>query len=505
MEIIKQSNFSKKYIAIVWCFLIIIGLVLLVTKTSNIFLKKENKSIIDRVSLKNDKKMVTVSWAKISENIISDVFGQVSYPSAVFDKQYNKTYIAWQTKDFGRKIIEYDNKNNVFSEEVDTGGYKLKNDGHAPPVLTVDKHGYVYIFYGSHGSTQYYKKAVNPGDIQTWGPELSIPGGLTYPNPIWTDDKLWLFYRTEDLKDGAVLSYRISEDGKNWGSENIVIRNEGANWNTYFETSKAQNGDIHLTWLYYHYPNLGYFDVYHIYYDVSENKWKRQNGGEVFLPVSRLTADKVFVGNDIWLWGIQVDDNNNPYILFGHSLDKQLKLASWTNNEWLISNVTELPWDIIRHFSGALKVDNSNNIRIITTDIEKKRTLLYKSIDGGKNWLLDKTIGENTGREYYCCHQPIVDGSRELEFILAVGEGAAAWGQGSNFTHEEIMPVNGEGAPCRGETDNNELKRMFLENMGNDLWMVLYTTQSMETLNEWCRNKTWSEIKSLAEEVKGKN
>jgi len=456
----------------------------------------------------NDKNIQTpnqvgVSWMKISDDVMNDIFEQVTHPSAVYVASENKTFITWQSYNFGRKIAVFDNEQERLIGEENIGGTRLVNDGHGASSLVMDKKGYIYVFYGSHGEDQYYKKSQKPYDIHNWSDERKVPDMLgTYPNPWLIGDNIWLLYRTRDLENGSALYYKKLDVNDEWGDEKIIVRQEGGEWYNYFRSIVAANGDLHLAWTYYHWPNLGYFGVYHILYDVSENKWKIQDGSEIHLPADKNSGSKIFEGGNIWLWDIQIDAGGNPFILFGHSETEKLKIAKWKNNGWVLFDVIDLPWDNIRHFSGALIVDDPMNLRMAVTSENKRTTMLYKSVDGGETWNFNKIIGENTGREYYCCHKTVVNGRPNMEFVLSVGEGAAAWGEKGNYFHYESAYVADEEIPCKKEMQTEQIKERYREFLEGDLAESMIKSYNAQTLYDICTTRKIKEIKRLAEELK---
>jgi hypothetical protein len=386
---------------------------------------------------------VSVSWAKISDDVYGNGIYPPQYPSAIYVASQSKTYIIWQTDDCGRKIIEYNHTTDVFQNTTDIGGSKLASDGHGAPALGIDNDGYLYVFYGSHISTQYYKKSTNTYDITSWGDQQTLASSATYPQVFYTDSKLWVFYRGA----GREWSYKTTSDGgANWSSETDVTDFSGLpNFNcVYARTMVASNGDIHMVWLWLD-RSPDWHNLYYAYYDISAGQWKKRDGTVLTLPITEANAEKAFTGNKTWIWGLDIDSSNNPYILFAYSGDDKVKLAKWSGSAW--NTYDAVSYTFVQNCSfGVLKVDDSSNMRIVMDSSDHKTAKLYKSTDGGENWAFDKIVGEEmVGKAYNdgAFYQTVYNANGELEFLFGPGVWpgyggiAAAWGKDSNFTHDE--------------------------------------------------------------------
>ena len=125
-------------------------------------------------------------------------------------------------------------------------------DDHDNPSLALWRRR-VYAFYSPHSgrvfpldrhSEMHYRASKRPYDLhQGFGPERHVPtntpGGLgyTYPNPVPTRDKLWLFWRGGNWAP----SFSYTRDGVHWVKARTLVRGPHASVRTR-STSAARTG-----------------------------------------------------------------------------------------------------------------------------------------------------------------------------------------------------------------------------------------------------------------------
>ncbi|HPB18032.1 MAG TPA: DUF2341 domain-containing protein, partial [Clostridia bacterium] len=99
-------------------------------------------------------------------------------PMAIYIPSERKTFFVFGSADQYAEIGYFDHISKKFSEPVEVGF--IGKDAHKNPSIFIDEQGYIYVFYGSHGSTMYTKRSVYPYNIYSWENRATIEGH-TYP------------------------------------------------------------------------------------------------------------------------------------------------------------------------------------------------------------------------------------------------------------------------------------------------------------------------------------
>ena len=155
----------------------------------------------------------------------------------------NRTYIVWQTAFTGTDALRvsgthtsgnkymccyYDRDTRTLSPFVDLSGSWAANssndDPHGAPCIARDADGYLYVFYGSHTSAQYYRASALPDDITSFGLERTVGGtrnGYTYPQAWVYNGVMHLFMRAHVDTDYYVVCKKgtIAAGVITWGAD----------------------------------------------------------------------------------------------------------------------------------------------------------------------------------------------------------------------------------------------------------------------------------------------
>jgi hypothetical protein len=128
-----------------------------------------------------------------------------TWPSALYDANSDKTYVAWEAQAQFRhiKIAAYNHATGTWSTPVVLGVSLLQDDDHGMPALEILSDGRLVCFYGSHASNQEWSISGQSGghpDITTWTKQTALSGLYTYPKPVNVDagsgaGTLYLFLR----------------------------------------------------------------------------------------------------------------------------------------------------------------------------------------------------------------------------------------------------------------------------------------------------------------------
>jgi BNR repeat-containing family member len=136
---------------------------------------------------------------------------------------HEKTYVGYfgsSNNPGAAAIASYDHA----TGEIDT--FYLKTnwgfDDHNTTAVHLLPNGHIITFYSEHnGGAWFTRTSTNPEDITSWGPELKVNVGCTYPNVCQLSaegangNRLYVFYRGPSTQTGdfGMPYYQTSDDG----------------------------------------------------------------------------------------------------------------------------------------------------------------------------------------------------------------------------------------------------------------------------------------------------
>jgi len=278
------------------------------------------------------------------DGAISAIHGLIS-PQAWYHE--GRTYVAYQGDMNAPRVTYYEHEGEYRGQwgPIVTAGENPLGDGdtHGAPSMVVDKHGYIYVFFGSHGGKQIYKRSKQPKDISEWVSMPPVSGGMTYPcSSLLADNSIVLVGRS-----GAHVSpwvERVGTDlGKTWGPTRSIadFRPNGI----YGTVKPGVDGKtMHFTFSITQRVNIqgrattdpelgwkagkwwtciadGRHDCYYMWRDL-QGKWYNIEGEELTLPVTlEMARQKCKVWQKAWPHHGQhgtmgIDENDKPCIVF---------------------------------------------------------------------------------------------------------------------------------------------------------------------------------------------
>lgn len=167
------------------------------------------------------------------------------WPTAVHSATSGKTYFVWLAEGAPQvvRIAEYDHTTEVWSDAVTVRNGGLLDDVHGTPAIAIDHEGYLYVFWGSHGTTQKWAISAAPLDISAWNPQTALSSGYTYPKPVRFGTDLYLFLRVGSTSDSKYVVRKASPSGgvATFGTEVNLVDWTAANVGIYV-TEVRQNG-----------------------------------------------------------------------------------------------------------------------------------------------------------------------------------------------------------------------------------------------------------------------
>lgn len=322
--------------------------------------------------------------------------------------------------------------------ETDTGYNAAQaNNPHAAHTLMIDDDGHICFSMGLYGGASgncYYKRTSNPYDLSSWGTLYTVatPAGLganqfTYPIMFQTSDgtMIHLLRATKDTTDeGQIHRHRSTDDGVNWGNDQVVLECTSADDRPYYDAHLDSNGRLHLAYSYYQSAGANYKDLYYAYTDDPEAAsptWKDAAGNTLSLPIGETAGCLVYDSDgggwdDGYLLGITCEADGTPHIvLYLHDSvgTDRLDHFKWNGSSWSNSQIVES--NAIGPTPGTFSnspIDGDlyyrNGILYCLSLVQESgdgEIHRYKSTDDGDTWS-DESVTSSTGADWMCVCRP---------------------------------------------------------------------------------------------------
>lgn len=159
-------------------------------------------------------------------NGVDQPWNSASYPRAFKSSACGKTFNVWQAATDPHAqawIASYDPANgNWVSNRV---GTDIFEDGHGTPALAVTNDGYIHVFYGGHGTTEFYYRSSSPCDSTSFTNMTAISASATYPQVfILSNGTMQIIYRIHAAGDNGHYVTKWSENsGTSWSGERVLF------------------------------------------------------------------------------------------------------------------------------------------------------------------------------------------------------------------------------------------------------------------------------------------
>lgn len=269
---------------------------------------------------------------------------------------YDRTYIGfYSSTGSGNGLIEikyWDEDDKTLSDAValwsdwgyDSSGLGPGDDHASPSVLVLQyqsddnavHNGKILVAAAEHvckntdkGRCQ-TRRSVHAENISAWeSPVLLESVNATYTRlEELNNGTVYLFYRLSHTAPNArsTFYYRTSTDaGASWSARTLLADTDVADEGLYLLTcTNPEHTQIHCmfnrTGINDPLPGQQrYQDIYHVYYDLLSDEWRKMDGNEVTVPLSMSELDSVYAteSNEDWtfLWDIKTDGDGNPYLV----------------------------------------------------------------------------------------------------------------------------------------------------------------------------------------------
>lgn len=419
----------------------------------------------------------TIDLGVLNVKLIAEAQGRwladISWPQAI--RRGEKTYIIWQgpNPDMDPYICTFDHTTKEFSDPVKIGDNPQGPDTHGQPVIAIDGDGYIYAFWGSHASTEYWKVSTNPLDITAWSAEKEIVDNFTYPNCFWLNNLIWMFYR-----QSKVFGYRTLADKDGSFSAFTKLIDFTPDKTIYIgRVLLGGDGNIHLAWCYWdELDGYNRKNIYHMYSPDGGVTWKNMAGETLTIPLTWADQDKALVydgsGEFCSCNCIELGPNYEPYISFTYNLgpgtyDCEHRVARYdTGSGWVSSKVRDTNH---RQDWASLEVTAEGHVRIYPIWLDSttyrggnlSEYTCENITDPSPVWTETKQIVKNVSPShtppygpYVVCVRPVLNAHPELKLIfsygveIAGGPGCDVYGWGTPWIDktqmDEIITQNGK-------------------------------------------------------------
>jgi len=319
-------------------------------------------------------------------------------PRAIFHAgRYRRTYVGWVSRDGELTVASFDHVSRHVERFVLRSG--LGVDDHGSPGMLMGPDGLLTVYYGGpRRATMHYRRANNPEDVTSWGPERTLPTntrgdlGYTYPNPIHlsAERRTYLFWRGGQW--WPAFSRRPT--GGKWSQARTILRIPGQRPYLKFHSDGVRT--IHIA---YTEGNPGSF-VNSVYYLRFEgDAFYRADGGRVArladLPLAPSAGDRVYDarpgGVRAWVWDIAARRDGRPVIVYvllpDGSSDCTYMFAEWTSGAWERHRIVDAGARL-GHYAPGISFDHENpNVVVLSRKVGDRCVVeRWRTADRGATW-----------------------------------------------------------------------------------------------------------------------
>ncbi len=355
-------------------------------------------------------------------------------PFAVYCKEADKTFFCYggSTRDNPRRLLHmvswFDHKTGTVPRPTILLDKKT-GDAHDNPVISVDDHGFVWIFSTSHGTSRpsYIHRSRRPYDVDQF--ELvratRADGGRRVPIDNFSYMQAWHvagrgfigFFTRYGYPADRTICCMTSPDGVRWSAwQRLAAMDRG-----HYQTSavgKRRAGSAFN----YHPQQRGLNWRTNLYYIETRDwgrTWQSADGRPLELPLTRvdsaaLVHDYQAEGRNVYLKDIRYDDQDRPVILYltsgGYEAGPKNDPRTWTVARW-----TGDHWDVRAAFTsdnnydmGSLWIDPDGSWRVIAPTEPGPQPYnpggelaLWTSADQGRSWRRRQLTANSTRNHTY--------------------------------------------------------------------------------------------------------
>lgn len=354
-------------------------------------------------------------------------YPQQQQPIAIYVKKVNKTFFCYggTTKDSRTHLLEmvsyYDHTTGTVPRPTILMD-KATDDAHDNSAMTIDEHGYLWIFSSAHGTERpsYIHRSREPYDIRAF--DLIHTTNFSYSEPWHISGEGFLFLHTHYEDGGRSLFWMTSKDGHTWSERHRLARFDMGHYQM-----SLQQGHRVATFFNYHPAPLGLNARTNLYYletsDMGET-WRNIEGKAVALPLTTVHSDALIRDYEaehllVFLKDIQFDAAGHPVILYltthgwepGPTNDpRTFRTARWTGKTWEVRDLTTTDHN---YDYGCFYIEPDGLWRVFATSDPGPfprgtggEIVLWTSQDQGKSWAR-RTVTEGSQWNHSYPRRPV--------------------------------------------------------------------------------------------------
>ncbi len=382
----------------------------------------------------------------------------VHLPRAIYSSEANKTFFAYGGAKHGERHLlvmasHFDHDTGMIPQPTIVHDKEGVDDAHDNPVITLDEHGYVWVFVAGRGRHRpgFIYLSLEPHCTEAF--ERVYEGEFAYPQPWWVEGEGFLWLHTRYTR-GRELHFATSPDGREWSEPQKLAGMRG-----HYQVSHGE-GERVVTGFSWH-PNGDVDERTNLYYLETRDMgrtWQTVEGETVDIPLEdddvhgpALVHDFEAEGRLVYVNDIRIDNAGNPAIVAATSTDhrpgpygepRYYTLARWDGEAWRITNIapTTNNYDM-----GSLYIEDEDTWRFIAPSEPGPQrwgtggeVAVWLSEDRGETWVKMRDVTWDSPRNHSYVRRPL---NAHQDFY-------AMWADGNwyTFTRSYIYFTNRVGS-----------------------------------------------------------
>jgi hypothetical protein len=408
-------------------------------------------------------------------------YPQQHAPIAVYAKQAHKTFFVYggttAEKPDDRQVLlhmvsYYDHRTGTVPRPVVLLN-KQTEDAHDNPTLSIDEHGYLYIFSNAHGTTRpaFVHRSRRPYSVDAF--DRLLETNFSYSQPWRLGSREFLFLHTRYRDGGRTLFFMRGRDGKTWSEPEPLARIEQGDYQiswaageriaTAFDMHPLTAGEAGLNYR----TNLYYLETRD-----AGRSWKTAAGQQVQLPLTSPENDALVRNYRaekklVYLKDLQFDRAGRPVLLYLTAVSyrpgpaggpREWYVARWDGTAWRFHPITTSDH---AYDHGSLYIEGTR-WRVLAPFEPGPQPwatggdlAVWESTDEGRTWKKLRQLTHRSSTNHTYVRRP-VNAHPEFAAIWADGDplrpsASALYFTDGEFRHVWRLPVQMSGETAKPE------------------------------------------------------